>query len=189
MGEITQLLDAARDGDPAASERLFAHIYAELDRLARGHLARGSALTTLDPPALVHEAYLRLAQQSSLPGRDRRAFLAYASRVMRSIIIDYVRSRQAERHGGGLKRVTLNTSLEDLAFADPELDSLGTALESLARIDERAHTVVEMRYFGGMEVEEIAEHLDISPATVKRDWQKARAFLLHAIRSTPVDAT
>jgi RNA polymerase sigma factor (TIGR02999 family) len=180
MGEITQLLDQARSGEQRARDRFFSRIYAELDRLAKQRLARQSPLTMLDAPGLVHEVYLRLSQQDQLPGADRRAFLAYAARVMRSVVIDYVRSRAAERHGGGREAVTLHTGIPDDSFR-PDLQSLGEALESLARIDERAHWVVEMRYFGGMQIEEIAEFLEISPATVKREWQKARAFLLHAL--------
>jgi RNA polymerase sigma factor (TIGR02999 family) len=133
----------------------------------------------LDGPGLVHEVYLRLAQQESLPGSDRSAFLAYASRVMRSVIIDYVRARSAERRGGGQRMLTLNTGVADQSFDEPQLESLGDALESLERIDERAHRVVEMRYFGGLEIDEIASFLEVSPATVKRDWTKARAYLMH----------
>jgi RNA polymerase sigma factor (TIGR02999 family) len=183
MGEITELLDRARDGDGAARQRFFARVYSELDQLAKRQLARQSHLTMLDAPGLVHEVYLRMSQQDALPGQDRRAFLAYASRAMRSVIIDYVRSRNAERHGGGQQLLTLNTGVANQNFSEPQLESLGDALESLERIDERAHRVVEMRYFGGMEIEEIAEFLSISPATVKRDWNKARAFLLHSLQS------
>jgi RNA polymerase sigma factor (TIGR02999 family) len=182
MGEITQLLDRARSGDAIAREQFFSRIYAELDRLAKQRLARQSPLTMLDAPGLVHEVWLRLSQQAQLPGADRRAFLEYAARVMRSVVIDYVRSRDAEPHGGARETITLQTGIPDDSFR-PDLQSLGEALESLARVDERAHWVVEMRYFGGMQIEEIAEFLEISPATVKREWQKARAFLLHALES------
>jgi RNA polymerase sigma factor (TIGR02999 family) len=181
MGEVTQLLDQARQGDAASRERFFARMYAELDQLAKRQLSRQARLTMLDAPGLVHEVYLRLSQQEALPGSDRRAFMAYASRVMRSVIIDYVRSRNADRHGGGQQKLTLNTGVANQNFSEPQLESLGDALESLERIDERAHRVVEMRYFGGMEIEDIAEFLSISPATVKRDWTKARAFLLNAM--------
>jgi RNA polymerase sigma factor (TIGR02999 family) len=181
MGEITVLLDLARQGDAPARERFFARVYSELDRLARSHLSRQSRLTMLDSPGLVNEVYLRLAQQDQLPGADRAAFLAYASRVMRSVVIDYVRARAAERRGGGQRMLTLNTGVADLSFTEPQLESLGDALESLERIDERAHRIVEMRYFGGLEIEEIASFLEISPATVKRDWTKARAYLLHTM--------
>ena len=181
MGEITELLDQARQGDTSARERFFTRVYSELDRLAKRHLSGQSPLTMLDGPGLVHEVYLRLAQQESLPGSDRAAFLAYASRVMRSVIIDYVRSRNAQRRGGGQRMLTLNTGVADQSFSEPQLESLGDALESLERIDERAHRVVEMRYFGGLEIEEIASFLDVSPATVKRDWTKARAYLMHSM--------
>jgi RNA polymerase sigma factor (TIGR02999 family) len=182
MGDITRLLEQARNGDAAARERFFSSMYAELDRLARSRLRRDDRYTLLDAPGLVHEVYLRL-QNSALPGPDRRSFLAYASRVMRSVIIDYVRARASERRGGGREMLTLNTGIADRQLAEPELLGLGDALESLQRIDERAHWVVEMRYFGGMEIEEIAEFLEVSPATVKRDWQKARAYLLQALEN------
>jgi RNA polymerase sigma factor (TIGR02999 family) len=181
MGEITALLDQVRHGDDTAREQFFTRVYSELDRLARRHLAGQSPLTMLDGPGLVHEVYLRLAEQEDLPGNNRAAFLAYASRVMRSVIIDYVRARAAERRGGGQRMLTLNTGVAEQSFSEPQLESLGDALESLERVDERAHRVVEMRYFGGLEIDEIATFLDISPATVKRDWTKARAFLMHSM--------
>lgn len=186
MGDITALLDQARQGDADSRERFFGRVYSELDRLARGHLARQSHLTMLDAPGLVHEVYLRLAQQENLPGSDRSAFLAYASRVMRSVIIDYVRARAADRRGGGLRALTLNTGVAEQNFSEPQLEALGDALESLERLDQRAHRVVEMRYFGGMEIEEIASFLEVSPATVKRDWSKARAYLLHSMNGDAV---
>src|SRR5688500_2727653 len=183
MGEITVLLDEARHGDEAARERFFTRVYAELDRLARRHLSGQAQLTMLDGPGLVNEVYLRLTQQDSLPGADRAAFMAYASRVMRSVVVDYVRSRNAQRRGGGQRMLTLNTGVAEQVFSEPQLESLGDALESLERIDGRAHRVVEMRYFGGLEIEEIATFLDVSPATVKRDWTKARAYLMHSMNN------
>ncbi len=181
MGEITVLLDRARQGDASARERFFTRVYGELDRLAKTHLSRQAQMTMLDGPGLVNEVYLRLAAQENLPGTDRAAFLAYASRVMRSVVIDHVRARSAARRGNGLREITLTTGIADQIFSEPQLEALGDALESLERIDERAHRVVEMRYFGGLEIEEIAAFLDISPATVKRDWTKARAYLLHSM--------
>ncbi len=181
MGEITVLLDRARQGDAAARERFFARVYSELDRLARTHLSRQAQITMLDGPGLVNEVYLRLAAQENLPGTDRAAFLAYASRVMRSVVIDHVRARSAERRGGGLRAITLTTGVAEQVFSEPQIESLGDALESLEHIDPRAHQVVEMRYFGGLEIDEIAAFLDVSPATVKRDWTKARAYLLHTM--------
>jgi len=183
MGEITALLDQARQGDTGARERFFARVYGELDRLARSHLSRQSQLTMLDGPGLVNEVYLRIAQQDNLPGVDRAAFFAYSSRVMRSVVIDYVRARAAARRGGGVKAITLSTGVAGPVFDEPQLEQLGDALESLEKLDGRAHRVVEMRYFGGLEIEEIATFLDVSPATVKRDWTKARAYLLQHINA------
>lgn len=187
MGEITQLLDEARRGNDDARDLFFTRIYSELDRLARQHLARQSQMTMLDAPGLVREAYLRIARQETLPGRDRNAFLAYASRAMRSVIIDYLRSRSAARNGDGNPKISLTSTTELPDLDDPQLESLGDALESLERVDERAHRVVEMRFFAGMDIDSIAGFLSVSPATVKRDWLKARAFLLHAINN-PADA-
>jgi RNA polymerase sigma factor (TIGR02999 family) len=181
MGPVTQLLESVRRGEAGAQQQLFAQLYGALDRLARSHLARNAPMTLIDAPGLIREVYLRLGQQAEMPGRDRRAFLAYASRAMRSVIIDYVRARGAARRGGGERQLTLNTAVGNQAFDEPQLESLDDALKSLERVDERAHRIVEMRYFAGMEIEEIAEFLEISAATVKRDWQKARAFLLQAL--------
>jgi RNA polymerase sigma factor (TIGR02999 family) len=189
MGTVTQLLDRARGGDANAQQELFSQLYGELDRLARSHLARNAPMTLVDAPALIREVYLRVGQHGELPGSDRRTFLAYASRAMRSVIVDYLRARAADRRGGGVRPLTLNTAVENQSFTDPQLESLDDALKSLERIDERAHRVVEMRYFGGMEIEEIADFLEISPATVKRDWQKARAYLLHVLDPAAPGAT
>jgi RNA polymerase sigma factor (TIGR02999 family) len=181
MGEITQLLDHARQGDKAALERFYARIYGELNAVARSQLARQSPLTLIDAPSLVNEVYLRINRQESLPGHDRGTFLGYAARVMRSIIVDYVRARGAERRGGDQLRVTLATNVEKQEFIELEFDTLCAELEALERVDERAFRVVELRFFGGMEIEEIAQFLHTSPATVKRDWTKARMFLRHRL--------
>jgi len=181
MGEITQLLDSARQGDKAAVERFYARVYPELAVIARSQLGRQSPLTLIDAPSLVNEVYLRIARQESIPGEDRGAFLGYAARVMRSIIIDYVRARGAERRGGDQLRVTLATDIENRESMELDFDELSAELDYLERVDERAYRVVELRFFGGMEIEEIARFLDTSPATVKRDWTKARMFLRHRL--------
>lgn len=181
MGEVTQLLDGARGGDKGALERLYARVYAELSGIAKSQLARQAPLTLIDAPALVNEVYLRISRQDSLPGHDRGTFLGYAARAMRSIIIDYVRARGAERRGGDQLRVTLATDIEKKEFTELHFEDLSAELESLERVDERAYRVVELRFFGGMEIEEIAKFLDTSPATVKRDWTKARMFLRHRL--------
>jgi RNA polymerase sigma factor (TIGR02999 family) len=181
MGEVTQLLDHARRGDRSALEQFYSRIYKELEVIARSQLGRQGPMTLIDAPSLVNEVYLRISRQESLPGEDRGAFFAYASSVMRSVIIDYLRARGAERRGGDQLKVTLNTDIEKHETSQYDFHSLSAVLKSLQNVDERAHRVVEMRYFAGMEIEEIAQFLQISPATVKRDWTKARLFLRHQL--------
>lgn len=185
MGEITQLLDHARRGDHAALERFYARVYKELEVIARSQLGRQAPMTLIDSSALVNEVYLRLSRQEALPGEDRAAFFAYASSVMRSVIVDYLRARAAERRGGDQLRVTLTTDIEKHQSSEFEFLALDSILRTLREVDERAHRVVEMRYFGGMEIEEIAHFLQISPATVKRDWTRARLFLKHQLTESP----
>lgn len=177
MTEITQLLDEVRTGDQTARNELFALIYPTLQQIARQRLGL-QQYTLLDAPSLVHEAYLRLTQSSGLPPSSRVSFFAYASSVMRNVIIDYVRRRQTDKRGGGLAAVTLTTAEPEAPLANADVESLNSALDSLARIDARAHSIVEMRFFGGLTLEEIAEAQQLSLATVKRDWVKARGFLL-----------
>jgi RNA polymerase sigma factor (TIGR02999 family) len=182
MGDITVLLEATRGGDAAARDALFGRIYAELQKLARGKLAAESTLTQLDAPSLVHEAYLRLSRQAQLPGDNRRAFFAYASSIMRSVIVDYVRERRAQKRGGELATITLLTDDAPAELRDPDIEALDAAMQQLARIDARAHQIVEMRYFGGLSLDEIAGALELSPATVWRGWEKARIFLYQALQ-------
>lgn len=183
MGDITQLLDEARAGDTKARDELFTLLYGEFQKLARSRLSQESTQSQLDATALIHEAYLRLTRQGALPGENRRAFLAYASQVMRSVIVDTVRERNARKRGAGEHDLTLTTGVAGATFSAPEIESLDAALSQLATLDERAHRVVEMRYFGGLAIEEIAAVLDVAPATVKRDWQKARAYLFKAMQA------
>lgn len=185
MGELTQLLDLAQQGNGAARDQFFARIYEELDQLARQHLSKQSPLTLLDPSDLVRESYLRIERRGPIPFSCRGEFLAYASKAMRCVIIDYVRARGRERRGGGQRTITLTGSIAGQVYTEPQMESLGDALECLQQIDERAHSVVEMRFFGGMELEEISRQLAISLATVKRDWSKARGFLLQAMNEPP----
>jgi RNA polymerase sigma factor (TIGR02999 family) len=184
MGEITELLLLTRGGGQEARNELFGLVYGELRRLAQRKLA-GSHDIQLDAPSLVHEACLRLMDQPDLPGRNRNMFFAYASGVMRSVIIDYARECQAQKRGSGEAPLTLTTGLKGRlsVFRGPDLEALDTALADLEKVDPRSHQVVEMRYFGGLSVEEIAEVMEISPATVKRCWQKARAFLFDALKA------
>jgi RNA polymerase sigma factor (TIGR02999 family) len=183
MGDITKLLEEARAGKDGAQETLYSRIYAELHKLARAKLAGGPILTLLDAPALVHEAYLRLTKQRTLPPGDRRLFFGYAATIMRSIIVDWVREKRAAKRGFGDVRVTLSTSNLVGQARDPDVEALDDALHDLQHIDERCRKVVEMRYFAGMSVDEVAQTLELSTATVERDWQKARAFLFKALQN------
>jgi RNA polymerase sigma factor (TIGR02999 family) len=152
--------------------------YAEMRRLARARLARGGPLTLLDTTALVHESFLRLERAKDFPVNNSEHFLAYASKTMRSVVIDYVRRRNAERHGGAAPHTNLNTGHADqLAAADNEILEVHEALEVLASIDARLVEVVEMRYFGGLTDVEIGRALGVTDRTVRRDWDRARLLL------------
>jgi len=178
MTELTTLLAAARNGDAQAAGSAFSLLYDDLRRLARSRLRQHRTLTLLDTTSLVHESYLKLIGAHSLAVEDRRHFFAYASRVMRSVIIDFARARQAERRGGDAEHLVLDTALGERIGA-PENDVLRVheALEVLAQVDERLAQIVEMRYFGGLTEAEIAEILGLSDRTVRRDWDKARLLL------------
>ena len=163
----------------------FATAYAELRRLARARLHSSGRNAPLDTTALVHESYLRLSQQRGARFPDRLRFLVYAGRVMRSVIVDLVRERQAERRGGDAVYVTLTTRLgAELAddAAEGEILRVHEALEELQKLDERMAQVVEMRYFAGMTEGEIAAALGVTDRTVRRDWQQARLFLAEVLR-------
>lgn len=178
MSQVTVLLEAARRGDTGAMDRLFGLLYDDLRQLAHSKLRRNAALTLLDTTALVHESYLRLFNAGSLAAQDKSHFMGYAARVMRSIVVDFVRRRMAERRGGNAVHVDLETELAQLS--DPrerELMQIHEALEELSTIDERLVRVVEMRYFAGMTEPEVADALNMSLRSVSRDWEKARLFL------------
>lgn len=183
MQDITQLLQAAQAGDAGAAEEVVARLYADLQRLARSHLRRAGHLTLLDTQALVHEAWMRVGGVANADFPDRRHFLAYVARAMRSVVIDRVRARQAERRGGGAQALTLNTAIAELVPQDEnQVLQVHEALEELARLEPRLAQVVEMRYFGGLLEQEIAEALGVTERTVQRDWQKARMFLAMSLK-------
>jgi RNA polymerase sigma factor (TIGR02999 family) len=178
MVDISDVIRRLNAGEPGAQDELFAAAYGDLRKLARSRLRGGGRNTMLDTTALVHESYLRFVNGGQLRTDDRRAFFAYASRVMRSVIIDAVRERQAERRGGDLARLTLDTQLLDkLPAGEDELLRVNEALEALAQAEPRLAKVVEMRYFGGYTEVEIGEALDLTERTVRRDWDKARLLL------------
>jgi RNA polymerase sigma factor (TIGR02999 family) len=175
---LTVLLSRTRDGDAAARDALFALCYQELRRLAHARLHGGGRNTVLDTTALVHECYLRLMRSGELTLEDRRAFFAYASRVMRSVIVDSARARLAERRGGDMHKLTLSTDLgPGLDQAEDGIVQVHEALQELEKADARAAQMVEMRYFGGYSDQEIAETLDVTVRTVQRDWEKAKMLL------------
>ena len=179
--EITQLLLDVQAGDKEASERLWRAVYDKLRRIARHRLRGERAGHTLDTTDLVHEAYLKLVDQTRVEWQDRVHFLAMAARVMRNILIDYARRRNAQKRGGGAPHLALDhvtVSAEDSAEMFLALDE---ALDELTENDERLGRVVEYRFFGGMTEEEIAAALGVSKRTVRRDWRKAKAWLARAI--------
>jgi RNA polymerase sigma factor (TIGR02999 family) len=164
--------------EPGAQDALFAVAYGELRKLARSRLRDGGRNTVMDTTTLVHESYLRFMNGGQLRSADRCAFFMYASRVMRSVIIDTVRERRAERRGGDLQRMTLNTqAFDNLPSGEDELLEVHEALDVLAEAEPRLAKVVEMRYFGGYSEIEIGDALDLTERTVRRDWDKARLLL------------
>jgi RNA polymerase sigma factor (TIGR02999 family) len=185
-GNITQLLDAWHQGDARAGDALFTIVYDDLRSLARRQLANLHAGQTLAPTVLVHEAYMKFAERSAPEVVDRSHFFAVAARAMRHVVIDYVRRRQAHKRDAGAPVMVLDT---DAAAADGtspvDLIAMNETLSRLETLDPRQARIVELRFFGGLELEEIAKELDISARTVKRDWRKARTFLYHAL-SGPV---
>ena len=180
--DITELLDAARDGNRGALDQVLATLYQELHSMARRQLA-GQHGHTLDATALVHEAYLKLVGRNTAQFDDRAHFFAYAATAMRSVVVDYARQRMAQKRGGDLHRVT--DLPEDLAGAvrlDEETLGLDTALTRLSEVDPRLAKVVELRYFAGLSEVEIAALLKRSERSIRRDWQKARLFLLASLQ-------
>jgi RNA polymerase sigma factor (TIGR02999 family) len=183
MSQVTQLLERMHAGDAAARDALFAAAYEELRRLARARLRDGGRNTVLETTSLVHECYLRFVGSGELRAEDRRAFFAYASQVMRSVILSNVRERQAERRGGDLQQLTLSTEIAaNVASDEATILKVHEALEVLEQADARLAQVAQMRYFGGYSEREIAETLGVTERTVQRDWEKARAILSAALR-------
>jgi len=182
IAEITEWLDAAREGDRGALDHVLATLYHELHAMARRQLA-GQQAHTLDATALVHEAYLKLVGRRTAQFDDRAHFFAYAASAMRSVVVDYARQRMAQKRGGNLHRVTeLPEEVEGGLRLDEETLGLDTALTRLAAVDERLAQVVELRYFAGLSELEIAALLKRSERSIRRDWQKARLFLLASLK-------
>jgi RNA polymerase sigma factor (TIGR02999 family) len=180
-GAVTELLRAWSGGDDGALERLTPLVEAELRRLARGYMGRERRSHTLQATALVNEAFVRLTDARSIGWQDRAHFLGIAARLMRRVLVDHARARGYRKRGGGVQRVTLNEEL--VASPEPALDviALDRALEVLAAVDARKSRVIELRFFGGLSVEETAEVLHVSSDTVKRDWRLAKLWLLREL--------
>ncbi len=179
---LNSLIEAAELGDATAKEPLFAALYAELHRIARRELARHGWRATIGATSLLHEAYLELSKHD--PGRfpDEQRFMGYAARVMRGLIIDYARSRQAQKRGGKFELTTISTEIAQ-AEESTDLTSLGHALEELAAIEPMLADVVDLKFFCGFTVPEIAAMKHVSERSVERSWQKARMFLHRTMHS------
>jgi RNA polymerase sigma-70 factor, ECF subfamily len=182
--EVTGLLAAWREGDRAALDQLMPLVEAELKRLARLHLRKERAGHTLQPTALINEAYLRLLKIHDVDWQDRAHFFAIASNMMRRVLVDHARRRGMHKRGGGELLVTLSEAEVVAQEWNFDLLALDEALTRLAAFDARACCVVELRYFGGLSVEETAQALGVSPRTVKGDWQAAKTLLWRALRGT-----
>jgi RNA polymerase sigma factor (TIGR02999 family) len=180
--DITRTLIRFSDGDSTALGVLLPAVYEELRRLAAAELRRERPGHTLQPTALAHEAYLRLVDQRDVTWQNRAHFLGLAAQAMRRILVDHARRRRAEKRGGDAVRVTMDESDLPAAPTPVLADELDTALEDLARLEPRHARIVELRFFGGLTIEETAEVVGVSPATVKRDWILARAWLHRELR-------
>lgn len=180
MSEVTRLLHRWNQGDRAVRDRLLSLVYDELRRLAAGKLRGERSGHTLQPTALVHEAYLRLVDQREVPGGGRAHFISLAAKMMRRVLVDHARKRLAAKRDAGI-RVSLseNTPVHEAT----EITALDEALNRLAQLDPRQVRIIELRYFGGMSIEETASLLDISPATVKREWRVGKMWLYREVSS------
>lgn len=178
--EITETLLRRGSGDPQAWEAVVPLVYNQLRKLARYHLRQRRPNHTLQTTALVHEAYLRLAREKSLAVAGRDHLLSIAAQLMRWILVDYERERCAEKRGAGATRLTLDAHVDVARAGDADMDllALDQALQRLSKLDAQQSEIIELRYFGGLSIEETAGVLGISPATVKRSWASARAWLL-----------
>lgn len=178
--QVSELLLHWGNGDRKALEAILPLFYNELRRLARYHLQQQRPNHTLQTTALVHEAYLRLAEEKSFQVKDRGHFLGIAAQLMRWILVDYERSRRAAKRGANVTRLSLDPSIGEARTRGQQVDllALNEALDRLAKLDCQQSRIVELRYFGGLTIEDTSEFLGISPATVKRSWSSARAWLL-----------
>ncbi len=174
---VTQLLVELSNGNHAVVDALLPLIYDELRNLAANYLRRERRDHTLQPTALVHEAYLRLVDQRSVNWQNRAHFFGVAAQLMRRILVDHARAHNAEKRGHDFQKLSLDENIDKAAERSAELIALDDALKELAEIDEQKSRIVELRYFGGLSVEETAEVLGVTPVTIKRHWRMAKAWL------------
>lgn len=179
--DVTQILQEVSGGNREAPARLMPLVYDELRRLADHYLRRERPDHTLQPTALVHEAYLKLIDQTRVDWQNRAHFFGVAAQLMRRILVDHARRHQAEKRGGFRQKLTLDEAVDYSQTRDVDLVKLDDALTALAKFDARQSRIVELRFFGGLTIEETAEALGISPATVKVDWSMAKAWLRREI--------
>jgi RNA polymerase sigma factor (TIGR02999 family) len=181
--EIGRLIQSSEDGSAAARQELFSTLYHELHRIAQRELQRNGSLT-LSPTTLLHEAYLSMSAGASPEFPDRARFLGYACRAMRGLVIDYMRSRSAQKRGGEFEFTALPTVVPVKVNEDRELERLSEAVDALGALDPRLARVVDLKFFCGFSFEEVAGLLGISLRTAKRDWDKARMFLQSELRGS-----
>ena len=177
--DVTQLLVSWSHGDQAALEQLMPLVYGELRRLASAYLRHERSNHTLQSTALVHEAFMRLVGQHSVEWRNRAHFFAIAAQMMRRILVDYARAQRREKRGSGAVKLELDAALAEGIDSGQDVDilALNSALDELSRLDSRQERVVELRFFAGLSIEETAEVMNLSPASIKREWNTARAWL------------
>jgi RNA polymerase sigma factor (TIGR02999 family) len=178
---ITKILQKWSEGDPDSLDELVPLVYQELHRLAHRALARNAPGNTVQTTALVHEAYLRLMDVKQVNWQDRVHFFAVSATLMRNILVDFARHRMSQKRGGALTQVDLDEALDFSPNRGVDLVALDEVLKELSRLNERQGKIVELKFFGGLTEEEISEVLKISPATIRRDWQVARAWLYHQL--------
>jgi RNA polymerase sigma factor (TIGR02999 family) len=175
--DVTRVLSELSDGQETAPERLMPLVYDELRKLAQGYLLGEQSDHTLQATALVHEAYMRLVDWKNVSWQNRAHFFALAAQVMRRILVDHAREKQAQKRGGGLTKIALEEAVSFPQQREFDLVALDDALEALAELDPAQSKIVELRFFGGLTIDETAEAMRISPATVKREWKMAKAWL------------
>lgn len=175
--EITRILQELSQGNREAQEQLMPLVYDELRRLASAYMRRERPDHTLQATALVHEAYLRLVDQTQIDWRGRAHFFSIAARLMRQILVDHARERNAKKRGGGMTKLALDDAVSFPAESEIDLVALDDALKTLASFDQQQSQIVELRFFGGLTIEETSEVLAVSPSTIKREWGLAKAWL------------